>query len=411
MTEPHASSERIAWFHCFAGIAGDMVLGSLIDAGADADELRRMLSRLPLSGWGLRTEPALRGGISCTRAVVSTEEDKVRRTHADVAELVRAARLPPRVEARSLAIFSRLAEVEGRIHDEPPELVHFHEVGSHDAIVDVVGSACALELLQVDEVRSSPIATGMGTVSAAHGVLPVPAPAVIKLLEGAPVYGRDLGSELTTPTGAAIIAATASGFGPLPPMQIAASGFGAGSRDLDDLPNCTQVVVGLADMVAGGEPSGQPVVLLEANLDDATGEQLAYALALLLDAGAHDAWVTPIVMKKGRPAHCVHVLSDISLVDPLKRLITETTGTFGVRAVSAQRWPAPRSVEVVTVDGHNVRMKHRPGRVKPEFDDVADVAKRTGLGLSEVAFRAEQAWHDARRPRDERTAPGSTEDP
>jgi hypothetical protein len=388
------SPQNIAWFHCFSGIAGDMALGSLIDAGADVEEVRQLLRRVPFSGWELETESVLRGGIACTRVVVSAPDDVVVRTHANIVELVKGATLPARVETRALAIFAVLAEVEGQLHRRPAGQVHFHEVGGHDAIVDVVGTASALEILGIDEVRASSVATGSGMVRSAHGLLPNPAPAVVRLLEGVPSYGRDVPVELTTPTGAAILAALATSFGPLPAMEVGGTGFGAGSRDLDDLPNCTQVVVGTTGPALTGSATGQPVIVLEANLDDATGEQLAHALRSLLDGGAHDAWITPVVMKKGRPGHTIHVLADPSLLESLRDLLRVTTGTFGVRALHGERWPAARTLEPVNVAGHPVQVKVGGGRVKAEFDDVAKVAAQTGLAVAEVASRAEQAWRE-----------------
>ncbi len=235
----------VAWFHCFAGIAGDMALGSLLDAGADFDEVLALLERLPLGGWGLEAEPVLRGGIAATRAVVTARDDVVVRTHAHIVGLVGEARLPDRVTQRALAAFAALADVEARLHRRPVDQVHFHEVGGHDAIVDIVGTAAALEVLGIDEIRASPVATGLGMVRAAHGLLPNPAPAVVALLEGIPTWGRNLSVELTTPTGAALLAALSSGFGPMPPMRVTAQGFGAGAGELDELPNCTQVVLGV----------------------------------------------------------------------------------------------------------------------------------------------------------------------
>jgi hypothetical protein len=385
-----------AWFHCFAGIAGDMALGSLLDAGADLDEVQSILKRLPFSGWSLHTEPVLRGGVAATRAVVSVTDNVVVRTHAHIVGLVEAAGLPDRVAQRSLAVFAALAEAEARLHRRPVDQVHFHEVGGHDTIVDVVGTVAALEVLGVDVVTASPVATGTGMVRTAHGMLPNPAPAVVALLEGAPTWGRDLAVELTTPTGAALLAALSSGFGPMPPMRIVATGFGAGTRELDELPNCTQVVVGQPVTLSGSSPDarvGQPVALLEANVDDATAEQLAYAVSMLLDMGAHDAWLSPIVMKKGRPGTTVHVLCDPADADRLRALLRAETGTLGVRGTTLQRWPVPRTIATVEVDGHAIRIKVSPGRIKAEFDDVARAARDTGVPLRQMATRAEAAWH------------------
>ncbi len=255
--------------------------------------------------------------------------------------------------------------------------MHFHEVGAHDTIIDVVGTAAALEILDVDEVTASAVATGTGTVRSAHGFIPNPSPAVVHLLAGVPTWGRDVSVELTTPTGAAILAAMASGYGPMPPMRITATGFGAGTNELEGLPNCTQVVLG--ESLAVGAESGQPLMLLEANLDDATGETLAHAVSQLLEAGAHDAWITPIVMKKGRPGHTVSALADLALV-----------GLGAGRVASGDRHPRcarhlPRALAIGAGDGRGrrwgvpVRVKVSPGRIKVEQLDAARAAARHRL--------------------------------
>src|SRR5437762_10769248 len=384
----------LAWFHCFSGIAGDMALGSLIDAGADLDAVRDVLGRLPVGGWELGAEPVLRAGVAATHLRVRTHEDGVVRTYSHISGLIDDARLPDRVRDRAQAVFAAMAEVEGRLHRRAPGQVHFHELGGVDAIIDVVGTCAGLELLDVDEVWASPVATGTGMVRSAHGMLPNPAPAVVALLAGAPTFGRDVNVELVTPTGAAILAALAVGYGPLPAMTIAATGFGAGSRDLDGLPNTTQVVLGEAagDGSQPGRGDGQPVVLLEVNVDDATGETLAHAVAALLDAGAHDAWVTPIVMKKGRPAHTVSALADPTLASQVSRVLVGETGSLGVRGQTLKRWPAARGTGEVEVEGLPVRIKVSVGRVKVEHDDAARAARRSGLPLREVVARAETAW-------------------
>jgi uncharacterized protein (TIGR00299 family) protein len=405
----------MAWFHCFAGIAGDMALGSLLDAGADLGEVTTLLERLPLGGWSLEVEPVLRGGVAASRALVTVQDNVVVRTHAHIVGLVEEARLPDRVAGRALATFAALADVEAKLHRRPVDQVHFHEVGGHDTIVDVVGTAAALEVLGIDEIRASPVATGMGMIRAAHGMLPNPAPAVVALLEGVPTWGRSVGVELTTPTGAALLAALSSGYGPMPAMRVTGQGFGAGTRELEELPNCTQVVTGVRVDRRTGEPAplavdhdgagagletdmdpdadaGQPVSLLAANVDDATGEQLAHAVGALLEAGAHDAWLAPVVMKKGRPGTVVHVLCDPTMVSSLRSVIRETTGSLGVRVTTGERWPAARSMESVWIDGQLIRLKVSTGRVKAEHDDVALAARRTGKPLREVAFRAEALW-------------------
>jgi uncharacterized protein (TIGR00299 family) protein len=401
---------RLAWFHCFSGIAGDMALGSLIDAGADVDEVRSMVERLPVHGWRLEAEAVLRCGIAATKAHVHTDETTVVRTASHIAALVEEARLPDRVRRRALAVFTTLAEAEGRLHRRPPEQVHFHEVGGLDAIVDVVGTCSALEVLDIDLVYGSVVVTGTGMVRSAHGLLPNPAPAVVELLAGvgAPTRGMDLGVELTTPTGAALLAALASGFGPMPPMTIDRSGFGAGTRDIDGQPNATQVVIGEpSDAVLGG----QPVVVLEVNVDDATGETLAHTVAALLEAGAHDAWVTPIVMKKGRPAHTVSAIADIALRSQVAEVLAQETGSLGVRGSTIERWPSARQNDTVDVAGFPVRVKVSPGRVKVEHDDAARVAGRVGLPLREVISLAEEAGRRSLRVVPEPVPEWSGEEP
>ena len=384
---------KVAWFHCYAGIAGDMALGSLLDAGADLDEVLTILRRLPLPGWEVTAEPVLRAGIAATKAVVRADDnDVVVRTHKHIVGLIEQANLPDRVARRSLATFAALASVEGRIHRRSPEQVHFHEVGGHDTIIDIVGTISAMEVLGIDEVTSSAVATGTGTVRSAHGLLPNPAPAVVALLSGAPTYGLDIPLELTTPTGAAILAANVTGFGAMPPMVLSATGYGAGSRDLDELPNCTQVVIG--ERIPEERSDGQPVVLLEANVDDVTGEALAHAISALLEAGAHDAWLTPILMKKGRPGYTVSVLTDPALSENLRHVLRSETGTLGTRGAVLDRWPSMRRMDTIDVDGMPVRVKVSPGRVKAEQGDAATVARHTGIPLREVLARAEAAWRE-----------------
>ncbi len=396
-----SNGDTVAWFHCFSGIAGDMALGSLVDAGADLDQVESILGRVPVGGWSIETEPVLRGGVAATRAVVRVASDTVVRTHAHIVGLIEEARLPDRARRRALAVFDALATAEGRLHRRHPSQVHFHEVGAHDAIVDIVGTCAALEVLDVDRVEASPVTTGTGIVRTSHGVLPNPAPAVVELLRDAPMFGRSVNVELTTPTGAALLAGMVSHYGPLPPMTVIATGFGAGSRDIDDLPNCTQVVLGRA--TAQELDRGQQLVVLETNVDDVTGETLAHALAQLLDAGAYDAWITPATMKKGRPGHVVSVLADPTLAASLTELLRAETGSLGVRAHGVERWPSARAVEEVEVEGMPLRVKVSSGRVKVEHADAVRAARRTGLPLREVVWRAESSWRrsgEDRRPGD-----------
>jgi hypothetical protein len=331
--------------------------------------------------------------VAATHVKVKVRETQVVRTYSHIVGLITEARLPDRARARALAVFERLGTVESRLHRRPLQQVHFHEVGSTDAIIDIVGVCVALEVLGVDEIRSSPVAQGTGMVSTAHGALPVPAPAVVGLLAdaGAPTYGTAIPMELTTPTGAAILSALCAGWGPMPPMAVAASGFGAGTREIEGLPNVVQVVLGLAAEAPDGD--GEPVTLVEANVDDVTGEILGTTLASLMGAGALDAWITPVTGKKGRPAHVVSVLCQPSAAGTLRQVLADETGTLGLRATVWQRWPSAREFSSVDVGGYPVRVKRGPRRIKAEHDDAARVARLLGLPVREVARQAEEAAH------------------
>ncbi|MBM37399.1 MAG: TIGR00299 family protein [Acidimicrobiaceae bacterium] len=299
------------------------------------------------------------------------------------------------MKSRSLAVFETLAVAEGKVHGVPPEEVHFHEVGALDAIVDIVGSCAALESLNIDEIASGPVAVGVGTISAAHGVLPNPPPAVVNLLAGVPTVGVDVDLELTTPTGAAIIKALATTVGPMPDMTIHSSGYGAGTKDLSDRANVTQVIVGTTTPATTSDSdSTETVVELATNVDDVTGEQLGHAITQLMDAGALDAWVTPIVMKKGRPAHTLSALAHPADAGRLAAVVMSSTGSLGVRTRQLDRVVADRITVTVSVDGHDIDVKVSDVRVKAEFDHVAAAAEALGLPIREVAARAEALAQD-----------------
>lgn len=384
---------RTVWFHCYAGTAGDMSLAALVDAGADPAEVVRLVAGLGLEGYALDFEPVQRGGIAATHAVVTVHEHRHHRPWHEVRDLLARADLPARVRERSLAVYRGLAEVEAAIHRCRVDDVELHEVGALDAIVDIVGTCAALEVLDVERVVCSPITVGHGTITAAHGQLPNPAPAVVSLLAraGAPSRGIDDHLELATPTGVALMTVLADSFGPLPPMSsIEAVGYGAGTLDVPGRPNVVQVVVGEAIPATRRAPSpGQPVRLLEANVDDVTGEVVAHTIAALLEAGAHDAWATPIVMKKGRPATTVHALCDPVDTEAIASVLVRETGTLGLRGAVIERWPQARSEVRVELEGCAIRVKLGAGRPKVEHDDALAAARTLGLPLREVLARAE----------------------
>ncbi len=393
-----AEGSTVAWFHCFSGLSADMAVGALVDAGADLDEVRALCDRLPLDGWEMDAEPVLRSGLAATRVSVRYENTSVVRTAAHISALIDEARLPDRVRSRAHDAFRSLAVAEGYVHRRPAEKVLFHEVASLGAVISVVGTCAALEILGVDEVYSSAVAFGQGMVRTPNGMMPVPAPAAVELLKAAPTYGLDIAAQLTTPSGAALLGSLVSGWGAMPGMAIEASGFGAGPNEFDDRPNLVQVVLGSA---SAEMPSGQPITLLEINLDDATGETLAHAVAAVLDAGAHDAWVTPIVMNRGHPAHTVSALVDSALASQVADALVAETGSQGIRGQRLERWPAAHEMDEVDIDGRRVRVKVSAGRVKVEHDDAARAARHIGIPVREVVSLAEEAWR--RRERGELT--------
>jgi len=404
-----------AWFHCFAGTAGDMTMAALVDAGADPLQVVQIVGALPVDHYALTFDRVQRCGVGATQALVavlhehdghehdghghdrhehdSGHEHVPHRAYAHIRALLDEADLPVRVRDRAQRVFLALAEVEAAVHGTTVDEVEFHEVGSIDAIVDIVGACAALEVLGVDRIVCSPVSVGRGTVRAAHGVLPNPAPAVMSLLarRAAPSVGLDEPLELATPTGVALMVALADEFGPMPALQVQSVGYGAGGRDTPGRPNVVQVVLGAEPQPTRTPGDGQPVQLFEVNVDDATGEVIAHTIAALLSAGAHDAWATPIVMKKGRPAHTVHALCDPALAGTVGSVLVRETGSLGLRGTVLQRWPQARTELTVHVDGHPVRVKSAEGRTKVEHDDAAAAALALGLPLREVLHRAVEA--------------------
>lgn len=375
------------WIHPFNGIAGDMTLGALIDAGADVEQLRSDLEQLGVDGWELRVEEVFRNGIGAANVTVDADEGHVHRTAADIIEIVETAGLPERVVERATRVFRVLAEAEGHVHRADPAKVHFHEVGGIDAIVDVVGSCLALEQLDVDTIVVAPVASGIGMAKSAHGRIPNPAPATVKLLEGVPVKGLDVGVELTTPTGAAIVVALADSFGPLPEMTVITSGFGAGDTELDEHPNLLHVVLGTADLA----PSRQ-LLTIETNVDDLSGEYIAHAVTRLLDAGALDAWVTPIGMKKERPAVTVSALIEPVDLERLGQVLLAETGSIGFRSRGVERFASTRTVDAVELDGQTIRIKITEHTAKPEFADVVAAAAALDRPARIVVAEADALW-------------------
>jgi pyridinium-3,5-bisthiocarboxylic acid mononucleotide nickel chelatase len=381
----------LAYVDAVAGVAGDMLLGALLDAGADAEYVRAGLRSLALDGLALETSTVTRHGIAARGVSVLTQPERhVDRSWADVRGLLERAALPGRALERAHAVFAALARAEGRVHDVAPEAVRFHEVGSLDAIGDVCGIVLALEDLGVDELACSPLPAPRGLISAAHGWLPLPAPATLELLRGAPLYGVDLEVELVTPTGAAVVAALAVEFGPLPPMHLKSVGYGAGTRELEQLPNVVRLLVGERDR-PGGDGGGvrEDVMLIETNLDDLSPELVPDAAERCFAAGALDVWVAAVQMKKGRPGIVFSALARPADERAVAEAILRETTTLGVRVSAVRRWELAREWVSVEVDGEPIRVKlgYFDGKVinaAPEHDDCVAAARRTGRPVREL---------------------------
>jgi len=381
---------RLAYVDAVAGVAGDMLLGALLDAGADPAYVRSGLASLALDGLALETATTSRHGIAARRvSFAAAPEHDVHRNWADVRTLLDGSALPARALERAHAVFAALARAEGRVHNVAPETVRFHEVGALDAIGDVCGIVLALEDLEIDELACSPLPVPRGLIDAAHGRLPLPAPATLELLRGAPLYGVDVGVELVTPTGAAVVAALAVEFGPLPAMHLQTVGYGAGTRDLEELPNVVRVLVGERDRLAGGDGVREDVMLIETNLDDLSPELVPDAAERCFAAGALDVWVSPAQMKKGRPGIVFSALARPADERAVAEAILRETTTLGVRVSPARRWELAREWISVEVDGETIRVKlgFLDGLVinaAPEHDDCLAAARRTGRPVKEL---------------------------
>jgi uncharacterized protein (TIGR00299 family) protein len=382
---------RIAYLDCIAGISGDMALGSLVDAGADLDELRTILGKLPLDPFSLEGEEVESFGLRATKIHVDAPAAGVIRTYSSIRTLLDQADLPEDARRNAQRIFRRLAEAEATVHRKEVELVTFHEVGGIDSIVDIAGTALAISMLGIERVFASPVPTGFGMAKTEHGALPIPGPAVMELLRGAPMYSRGVPFELVTPTGAAILATLVEGYGDMPLMRVESVGYGAGEQRLD-FPNVTRVIVGEEEKEPSRDravPSGDGDMLLETNIDDLNPELYEYVLERLMAAGAQDAWLTPIVMKKSRPAVKVSVLCERSREDEIRGVLFQETGTLGVRAVPVIKTALGREqLDVETSHGRvGVKVGYLDGRpvtVAPEFEDCVRVARAARIPAKDV---------------------------
>jgi uncharacterized protein (TIGR00299 family) protein len=431
------SSGRLLYIDAVAGVAGDMLLGALIDAGAPLGQVQDGIGGLGIDGLELTVQPVVRHGLAASSVRVLAPPDTHHRDWAAVRALLDHARLPARAHARAHATFRRLAHAEAAVHGVAPDEVHFHEVGATDALADVCGVALALEALDVEHVVCSPLPAGRGLIAAAHGVLPLPAPATLELLRGAPIYGVELEDELVTPTGAALVTALAGSFGPLPAMLLQRVGCGAGTRELRDRPNIVRVLLGAtgpraggaadrgavdrdavdriavdrgavgADAAADGFPQAsagcRAAVLVECTVDDLSGELIADAVQACLAAGALDAWITAVLMKKGRPGVVLSAVARPQREAAVAQALLRHTTTLGVRVTPLVRWELGRDHRMVSVDGQPIAVKiGRLGNeilnLAPEHDDVARAAEVLARPAKTVWA---QAWAAAQRELDQ----------
>ena len=384
---------KTLYFDCFAGASGDMILGAMVGAGVDPNYLREQLSLLRVEGFSIDFETVNRSGLSATYARVETVHEHKHRHLSDIKQIIEGSDLSENVKQLAVKIFTRLAEAEAHVHNEPIDHVHFHEVGALDAIVDVVGAAICFDYLKIDRFVCSPLHVGSGMVQMAHGRFPIPPPAVAELLQGVPFYSTDIKGELLTPTGAAIITTVCSDYGPISQMTTESMGYGAGTREYADFPNVLRVLVGQTEPA---QTADELLWMLETNLDDASPQIIGHVMDRVLELGALDCFFTPVQMKKNRPGVLLSVLCGADEKEAIMKLLFTETTTLGVRSYEVHRRALQRSVvQVETQYGPiDVKVAHLDGRVvneMPEFEQVRAAAVKGNAALKVVEEAARLA--------------------
>ncbi len=387
---------KLAFFDCFSGISGDMVLGALVDTGMPVEQLRAELAALAVPGWTITAEKVWQNGMAATHVTVKTEDTHTHRSLSTILDIIAKSSLAPAVQQRASAIFRNLGAAEAAVHDVPIEKIHFHEVGAIDAIVDICGACIGFAALGIEWFACSPLNVGGGTAKMAHGVLPVPAPATARLLLGKPTYSSGVQRELVTPTGAAIVTSVCTAFGSQPAMTVSAIGYGAATADLEGQPNVLRLMVGEAAQktLVGTE---ETIRVLEANLDDMNPQIFGYFLDKALTAGALDVFAAPVQMKKSRPGMLVTVLCKPADEQKFQEMLFAETTTLGVRSHTAERRILPRAWETVATRYGAVRVKvaRIDGVVRqasPEFDDCRKLAEEQNVPLQQVMEEAMRKW-------------------
>lgn len=377
---------KTLYFDCFAGASGDMILGAMVGAGADPNVLTQQLSLLNVQGFEVRFETVDRAGLSATHAIVDTAQEQKHRHLKDILTIITNAALSDSVKKTATKIFTRLGEAEARVHNEPIEKVHFHEVGALDAIVDVIGAAICFELLGIERFVSSPLHVGSGFVQMEHGRFPIPPPAVADLLKGVPFYSTDIKGELLTPTGAAIITTVTEEYGPMPSMECDSIGYGAGTREYESFPNALRVFIG---ETGPAESQVENLLMIETNIDDLSPQVLGHVMDRAFELGALDCYFTSVQMKKNRPGVLLSVLSKPDSKQRLMELLFSETTTLGVRTYEVERRALDRSVVRVEtqygpIDVKVARLNGHIVNEMPEFEQCRRIAREAGVPLKRV---------------------------
>lgn len=389
-----------AYLDCSSGISGDMFMAALLDAGLEPKRLLEELKKISLGFYEFKRTRVMRGGLAGTHVEIRDPGKHPARHLSEIEKLINGSTLSEGVKTKALKIFGRLAEAEGKLHNMPPGEVHFHEVGALDAIIDIVSACAGLELMEISVLICSPLNVGCGRVEAAHGSLPVPAPATAELLKDIPVYSSGVEGELVTPTGAAIVSTLAAGFGPMPSMVIERIGYGAGEKEFPKHPNLARLFVGQSVEVArgvAGAPGDELVSIIQANLDDMSPQLYGYFVEQALAAGALDVTCSPVQMKKNRPGLEVSVMCETSQSDALAQLLFEQTTTIGLRIYEARRKVLDREIVQVETPHGAVRVKvaKQNGKVvnvAPEYDDCQRLATEKAVPLKLVLTAAQVAY-------------------
>ncbi len=376
---------KTAYFDCSSGISGDMILGALVDLGVDLDEIRDGLKKLDLKGYEIRSRVVWRGMISGKKVdvLVKHKAHHHYRNFLDIKRLIEGSRLPEAVKSKSVAIFHKIAKAEARVHRTKVDKIHFHEVGAVDSIVDIVGGVLGIELLHVDVICSSPVNTGQGTVTCEHGILPVPAPATLELLQGIPCYSSGIEKELATPTGVAMIGSFAERFAPMPKMKVLRAGYGAGGHAIKELPNLLRIILG------EGDDDNASMCVVETNIDDMNPEFYEHVMSSLFSAGAVDVFLAPVQMKKNRPATKLTAIVPHDKKDLVVKVLLMETSTFGVRFYEVGRVVLDREFQHIKTPYGEVSVKigkleGKVVRVAPEYDECKKIAGKKGLPIKRV---------------------------